>query len=93
MWGAKPLPRLCRHDVLNLKPSPDGLNLAIERLGISKDNSIFLGDSLDDIHAARNASIRVMIIADGENVKEDIWAARPDHVIKSYEELLLSELC
>jgi phosphoglycolate phosphatase len=84
---------LSRNDVLNLKPSPDGLNLAIERLGISKDNSIFLGDSLDDINAARNAGIRVMIITDGENVKEDIWAAKPDYVIKSYEELLPSELC
>jgi phosphoglycolate phosphatase len=84
---------LSRNDVLNLKPSPDGLNLAIERLGTSKDNSIFLGDSLDDLNAARNAGIRVMIITDGENVKEDIWAAKPDHVIKSYEELLPSELC
>jgi HAD superfamily hydrolase (TIGR01509 family) len=84
---------LSRNDVLNLKPNPDGLNLAIGRLGISKDNSIFLGDSLDDINAARNAGIRVMIITDGENVKEDILAAKPDHVIQSYKELLLSELC
>lgn len=79
---------LSRNDVLNLKPHPDGLNLAIERLGVSKDNSIFLGDSLDDLHAARNAGIRVMIITDGENVREDILAAKPDHVIQGYEELL-----
>lgn len=84
---------LSRNDVVNLKPSPEGLNLAIERLGISKDKSIFLGDSLDDINAARNAGIRVMIITDGENVEKDIWGAKPDHMIQSYEELLLSELC
>jgi hypothetical protein len=32
-----------------------------------------------------------MIITDGENVREDILAARPDHVIQSYEELLKSD--
>jgi phosphoglycolate phosphatase len=79
---------LSRNDVLNLKPHPDGLNLAMKRLGISKDNSIFLGDSLDDVNAARNAGIRIMIITDGENGKEDILAAKPDRVIQSYDELL-----
>jgi phosphoglycolate phosphatase len=79
---------LSRNDVLNLKPHPDGLNLALQRLGIIKDNSIFLGDSLDDVNAARNAGIRIIIITDGENVKEDILAAKPDQVIQSYDELL-----
>ena len=79
---------LSRNDVLNLKPYPDGLNFAIERLGVSKDKSIFLGDSLDDINAARNAGIRVMIIRDGENITADILAAKPDQVVGSYEELL-----
>ncbi len=79
---------LSRNDVLNLKPNPDGINLAIERLGAQKDTSIFMGDSLDDINAARNAGIKVIIITDGENIKEDLLAAKPDHAIKSYEELL-----
>lgn len=79
-----------RNDVMNLKPNPEGLNLAIEKLGICKEGSILLGDSLDDVNAARNAGIRIMIITDGENAKEDILAARPDHVIQCYEELLES---
>lgn len=81
---------ISRNDVMNLKPHPEGLNLAIEKLGIRKESSILLGDSLDDINAAKNAGIRIMIITDGENVKEDILAAQPDHVIQSYEELLKS---
>lgn len=79
---------LSRNDVMNLKPNPEGLNLAIAKLGICKDSIILLGDSLDDVNAARNAGIRIMIITDGENAKEDILAAQPDHVIQSYEELL-----
>jgi phosphoglycolate phosphatase len=79
---------LSRNDVLNLKPSPDGLNMAIEWLEADKDDSIFMGDSLDDVNAARNAGLRVIIITEGENIKEDILAAKPDYVIKGYEELL-----
>jgi phosphoglycolate phosphatase len=79
---------LSRNDVRNLKPNPDGLNFAIERLGANKDKSIFMGDSLDDVNAARNADLRVIIITEGENIKEDILAAKPDYVIKGYEELL-----
>jgi len=81
---------LGRNDVMNLKPDPEGLNLAVETLGISKSGAIFIGDSLDDIKAARNAGIRIMIITDGENVKGDILAAQPDFVIQSYGELLKS---
>jgi phosphoglycolate phosphatase len=79
---------LSRNDVLNLKPSPDGLNMAMEWLKARKDKTIFMGDSLDDINAARNAGLRVIIITEGENVKDDILAAKPDYIIKSYEELL-----
>jgi phosphoglycolate phosphatase len=79
---------LSRNDVLNLKPNPEGLNLAIEKLGIGKDSSIYLGDSLDDLNAARNAGMRIMIITDGENLRADILAAEPDYVIQGYEELL-----
>ena len=78
---------LSRNDVANLKPSPDGINLALEKIGVRKDRSVFVGDSLDDIHGARNAGLRVIIISDGENVREDILAARPDYVIQGYNEL------
>ncbi|MBA4418347.1 MAG: hypothetical protein C0392_10630 [Syntrophus sp. (in: bacteria)] len=81
---------LSRNDVLNLKPSPDGMNLALKKMGVERDRSIFIGDSLDDINGARNAGLRVIIIADGENIKDEILAAKPDHVIQGYEELLNS---
>jgi len=79
---------LSRNDVENLKPGPDGINLALKRMGVRKEDSIFMGDSLDDVHGARNAGLRVIIISDGENLKEEILAAKPDYVIQTYDELL-----
>ncbi|MDD2736385.1 MAG: HAD family hydrolase [Desulfuromonadaceae bacterium] len=80
---------LSRYDVKHLKPSPEGLHLALEKLGVNKETCIFVGDSLDDVNAAKNAGIRIMIITAGENAAEDILAAEPDHVIQCYKELLL----
>jgi phosphoglycolate phosphatase len=80
---------LSRNDVKNLKPSPEGLNCALAKLEVHKDACIFVGDSLDDVNAAKNAGIRVMIITAGENAPEEIVAAQPDHIIQCYSELLL----
>jgi 2-haloalkanoic acid dehalogenase type II len=79
---------LSRNDVQNLKPHPDVLKLALRTLGTSRENCMLIGDSLDDVHAAKSAGIRIMIITDGENAREDILAAEPDYVIQSYDELL-----
>ena len=81
---------LSRSDVNNLKPSPDGLHLALAKLGVSKDASVFIGDSLDDVNAAKAAGIRVVIITAGENATEEIQAAQPDQMIRCYKELLLA---
>ena len=80
---------LSRSDVKNLKPSPDGLLLALAKLAVGKDASIFVGDSLDDVNAAKAAGIRVIIITAGENATDEILAAQPDHMIQCYKELLL----
>lgn len=40
------------------KPDPFGLNLAMQKLGIEKENCIcYIGDSIDDVKAAVNAGI------------------------------------
>ncbi len=78
---------LSRNDVSNLKPGPDGINLALQRMGTGKDRCIFVGDSLDDINAARSAELKVMIITNGENPGPEILAAKPDRVFETYEDI------
>jgi phosphoglycolate phosphatase len=77
-----------RNSVTYPKPNSEGINLALDKLGVQRGKSVFVGDSLDDINAARNAGLRVIIIADGENLREEILAARPERIIHGYEELL-----
>lgn len=77
-----------RHDVTHPKPSPEGIDLALRRMNVQKDRALFIGDSLDDVQAARNAQLKVLIITNGENLTEEILAARPDGLFESYQELL-----
>ncbi|WP_251064515.1 HAD family hydrolase [Streptomyces sp. ISL-44] len=39
------------------KPAPDGLLLALDRLGAAPSNAVFIGDTDTDIHAARAAGV------------------------------------
>jgi HAD superfamily hydrolase (TIGR01509 family) len=44
--------------VREAKPSPDGLHLALERLGVTPDQALYVGDSVSDAQAARDAGVR-----------------------------------
>lgn len=77
-----------RNVVNHPKPNPEGITLALGTLGIEKEKAVFVGDSLDDVNAARNAGLKVIIIAEGENLKEEILAAKPERVINGYAELI-----
>jgi phosphoglycolate phosphatase-like HAD superfamily hydrolase len=39
------------------KPAPDGILLALDRLGVDPRNAVFVGDMESDIHAARAAGV------------------------------------
>jgi phosphoglycolate phosphatase/pyrophosphatase PpaX len=45
-------------DVTEPKPDPEGLRLAIERLGFAPGEAIYVGDSVNDARAARAAGLR-----------------------------------
>ncbi len=44
-------------DVQIEKPNPEGLLLAVEQLGIRKEEVLYVGDSLVDAQTAQNAGI------------------------------------
>lgn len=52
------------------KPAPDGLNLICEKLGVSKDESIFFGDTEVDIKAGDNSGVYCVSVLWGYRDKE-----------------------
>jgi len=58
---------LSRNEVSRIKPSPEGLILALERLGVPPDRALFIGDSVNDILAAQAVPMRSCFLSGGES--------------------------
>lgn len=69
------------------KPSPEPLLYATQNLGVSAEDSLMVGDSINDVLAARAAGMPVIGVRYGYNYGEDIAEARPDYVLDSLAEL------
>lgn len=48
---------IVRQDVKQGKPDPEGINMILEKLGVNKDEVVYVGDNVADIRAAMNAGI------------------------------------
>lgn len=66
-----------------MKPSPRPLLLALEELGTTPAASVFIGDSLTDIYAARAAGVPVVGLASAAAKGAALATAGADVVVTS----------
>ena len=71
------------------KPDPLPLLHAARQLEVVPADSLMLGDSKNDVKAARAAGFQVVCVNYGYNHGEDIRLAHPDAVIASFTDLRL----
>ncbi len=76
-----------RNDVELLKPSGDGIKTALHRLGGDRAAALFVGDSVADILAARDAGVKVAIVQGGESDAGSLAAAQPTFQFQSVQQL------
>ena len=70
------------------KPDPMPLLRAAQHFGVSPAQSLMVGDSINDVKAARAASFQVACVNYGYNHGHDIREAEPDAVIDSLADLV-----
>lgn len=70
------------------KPHPQMLLLACQQLGVQPDQCWMIGDSCNDIEAARAASMPVVGVSYGYNHGRDIALDQPDRVVDNLSELI-----
>ncbi len=78
---------ICGDDTARKKPDPLPLLTAAERMAVTPQQSLMLGDSQSDVKAARAAGFQVICVSYGYNHGEDIRGFAPDAVIDSFTEL------
>lgn len=76
-----------RNDTKFMKPRGEGIELCIAGLGTEKEHALFIGDSLSDIFAAKEAGVKVAIVKGGESSTEEILAASPDYFLDSMQNI------
>ncbi len=74
-------------DVSNHKPDPEGLLLAIEMLGVKKEQVWYIGDSLVDLAAAKSAGIEFVAVLTGTVFKERFNTEGCNYIIPNLNNL------
>jgi phosphoglycolate phosphatase len=69
------------------KPAPDGINVCLENLSTTAEHALFVGNSVEDIEAARAAGVRDIYL-ERDEYKHEITLTIPSRSIRNLEELL-----
>ena len=75
-------------DVSQNKPDPEMLYLAMDKMGVVKEETIFVGDSVIDIQSGQNAGVRVFAVPTGNTTREDLVKAQPTVILNRLLDLL-----
>jgi len=79
---------ICPDHVQNRKPHPEPIFLACQKLGCNTERTIYIGDHLRDIQAAKNADVIAVAAAYGylsEGSKIEEWHA--DFIVQKPEQI------
>jgi len=79
--------KVCSEDAPRRKPHPAPLRMALDRLGISPNVSVYVGDAPEDIEMAHRAGMRAIGVLGGSPVPERLRAAVPDAMIETIRQL------
>ena len=66
--------------VTRYKPDPEGLLLAMERMGVTPEHTLFCGDTVLDAGAAQNAGCHFAAVLNGTTPAGDFQEYDPDHI-------------
>lgn len=78
---------VCADTVTNPKPHPEPVLQAMERLGTTPEETLFIGDSIHDLHSGRAAGARTGAVLWGPFGREELVPAAPDHWLETPEDL------
>lgn len=69
------------------KPDPEGLELALERLGVAREDALFCGDTVLDAEAAQRAGTHFSAVLNGITPAEAFAPFPHDHIAPDLVEL------
>ena len=69
------------------KPDPQIVNYIMDKLNVTKEDTVIIGDSKSDILTGKNAGIDTIAVTFGYDKKENLISAEPTSIIDKFSEL------
>jgi pyrophosphatase PpaX len=79
--------RVGADEVARVKPAPDAFRLALERLGTTPERALVIGDTVNDIRAARAVPMKAAAVDSPYGGRDKLKAAGPDYWLASIADL------
>lgn len=70
------------------KPAPDGANYLLEKMGITAEECLYVGDSQVDIKTAKNAGMRSITVTWGFATRDVLLANEPEIMVDNPREII-----
>jgi HAD superfamily hydrolase (TIGR01509 family) len=74
-------------DVKEHKPSPEGINIFIEKFNLNRNRVLMIGDSTGDVKAARHAEVKIASVVWDSYAKEKVIKMNADYIFHTVDEL------
>lgn len=75
-------------DHLTPKPAPDMVLALLEKMSLSKEDVLVVGDTTFDIDMGNNAECQTVAVTYGNHSAQTLESAHPTHIIDSFAQLL-----
>jgi len=75
-------------DVTAVKPDPEAFLKSLENMGMVAGDAVVVGDTINDVCAARAVPMRVIAVASPYGGRTELLASGPDYYIGSLAEIL-----
>ncbi len=79
---------VCADDVTNPKPHPEPVEKALALLGADPVRTLYVGDSVHDIHSGRSAGVLTAAALWGPFRRDQLEAAGPDYWLENPDDLV-----
>ena len=74
-------------DVSEFKPSPEGLLSAVGRMGKTRKEILYVGDSVTDAETARRAEVPFAAVLSGTTPADDFVEYKPRNIFENIAEI------
>lgn len=75
------------NEVTEVKPSPEGILIILDRWNLKPSETIFIGDMTTDIIAGKAANVKMICVASGLAQKETLMEQEPDILLDTVQDL------